>query len=360
MCCKLEGEAGRLELEAALGALGEVASWKHLAGQQWQHRCCEHGRYNRTVINWYASTGTIVCQGKQGKVFEQHLERALCGMPPMEVDTSALHEEKPSPAPAAKAKGLAACAKKGARPSGSGRLACACRTKLDAALDVVGERPSWKQLGGTQQQHICRQFGRYDKTVVNWYEGTGRIVCQGLNSAALELHLERALRNVPIAPSMPARRPEPALPTQQSFATCFFIGTPAQSQCTPVSKTSFDDNSVPDNTSTRTPSDESSPTAKDIDDSEVSMAAPTQVRLLAQQFNERMKESRATVRQEAFPFPYPHHGLVEKLGMTRSASAPSCFTAPLHASVAAIPEPPLQKAVLRSRSCAPKREMEAC
>lgn len=194
MPCRLEGEDGRLELEAALRTLGEAVAWRHLPHRQWQHRCDPRGRYERTVVNWYASRGTVVCQGQNQRSLERDLDSALLGQPPTE------------PEGCAGASDLAACRLLASRKVGPGfarvqQFACVWREVLDAALRQLGEEPSWVHFPSTQQQHRCRPFGRYDQTLVNWYSGTGRIVCQGLNRAALEVHLEKAIRGISASPS---------------------------------------------------------------------------------------------------------------------------------------------------------------
>jgi hypothetical protein len=79
------------------------------------------------------------------------------------------------------------------------------RAELDAALCSLGERPSWKEMPGTQQQHRCRLPSHgvwcwrqhFNDTVVNWYSCTGRFLCQGRDgrdAEALEMELGRALR----------------------------------------------------------------------------------------------------------------------------------------------------------------------
>lgn len=358
MCCRLEGEVGRLQLETALKTLGEVASWKNVARQEY-YRCCPHGPYKRTVVSWSARRRTVFCQGQCGKLLQQHLEQALVGRPPMEAAPSSPEDQqtKQQGHPGAITVGLSRALMAGGKRSGSVGKSCARRQEIDVALRQLGEEASWIELADTEHStrpssiHRCRQSGPYDKTMINWYSGTCRVVCQGLNSAALELHLERALRGTTmVAAKVPDRKPELDSAFQQVGATCgtsyFAIGTPTLSvvsESTPVSKAC----SV-DGASTGSPSDDSPP------------AKGSHVRFLAQQFNERMKDSTVSFNQKTFPFPYPALGLAGQVLMTRSASCPASGL--LVPSLGAItPQAPHRKSLPRSRSCAAKAEEEvAC
>lgn len=345
MSCRVKGEASRSDLETALRALGEVVSWKQLpCGKQWQHRCSK-SQYNRTVLSWYSGTGAVVCQGQHKEVLQKHLEDALCGRPKMPPNV----EIKPAP------KTELSDASKGKAKTcldSSKRFSSASREAIDAGLRLMGEEPSWQQLSDTHHQHRFKESGRYGRTALNWASSTGRIWIQGLNSAALEENLRKAMRSSPNAGPKPA----PALPVQPPGAACFFIGTPALSQATPASKVySTDDNNNSRSTSTGSPSDDS--------DSSPQKESQMNVKLLAKMFNDRIKASQTSVTIPSVPFPYPYPypagGLMEtKPGLTRSASAPASGFTPQKDTDSL--ESPNQKTLTRSRSCAVKPRIITC
>lgn len=223
---KLPGTQGQHELERALAMLGEKVSWSRLGegGRQWQHRCDASSQYGNTVINWYEGKGTVVCQGGGASLLERHVEGALNGRAPVQpvrpqgttsefesfhgataLGRAASHRAHGEPKAAVKA-GLA-----GLRMPGA-----AGRENVDKVLRSLGEIPAWVQVSDAQHQHRCRPLGRYDGTVVNWYTSNGRIVVQGLNSAALEVHLEKALRSGVDIPPPPSRMPPKALKQKES------------------------------------------------------------------------------------------------------------------------------------------------
>mmetsp|Transcript_24748 Transcript_24748/g.45445 ORF Transcript_24748/g.45445 Transcript_24748/m.45445 type:complete len:281 (-) Transcript_24748:167-1009(-) len=276
MLCKMPGEAGRLELERTLLALGETVSWQRLTDQQWQHRCCPTGRYGRSFINWYASRGTVVCQGEQGALLERDIEQTLLGRPPVEIERSDPIEGKRLSMSSAKHQ--TSLGTKGSCHDHSRGLHCSDRLAIDGALRLLGEEPAWTQYPNGQQQHRCRLFGRYDQTVVNWYAGNGRIVCQGLVSAALEQHLKQELQRARPASSLSYQKRQSVPASNQKNPVSSISRTSVPMEETPTSKLGSADSS-----STGTPSDDS--------DTSTLLLSDTEVKYLSQQFNERLAPS---------------------------------------------------------------------
>merc|ERR1712232_45791 len=213
----------------------------------------------------------------------------------------------------------------------SRRLVCQKRSELEAALQLLGEQPAWTVFANYQDQHRCRPAGRYDQTVVNWFSGTGRITCQGLNSAALELHMEGALRGVqPNSPLQPEKRTQTL--AIETTIICDHKQAPVPFESTPDSKSG----SI-DSTSAGTPSD----------DSDLSTVAPlvpdVDVKTSAGHFNDKL--SGVTAKQTPFPYPFPPLGLVGQTAVTRSMSASA-----LPQSTSTVRS---RGRALRARSCEP-------